>query len=347
MTRSVRFHAFAAVLFPLVAALFLGAQSQSFRDLYRAWREADPNLELDAATLPADALASRARKAASLASAYAAAHAAALKAIAGQQAPNQQWLAANHVQPLPSLAPAADEVRFINRETAGVAASISTFANDPDRAIQQLRQSFQREQEALAAIKTAVAARQQAEDKALQSATAAELAREKATQDFAMLPATLNQSADAVNQESAAWANYYSKLAAAAPAPATQPTPASLSAAATRYAGVWTYNSGAYFGSQPEMVEFTVREDNGHATGSFNGRFTLPAGSTGDPLLRFEFSGELKPGQKQAFKLTTNDGAAGTIVLTPGLAFNELEISFDTDIKPGKVHQGDMILLKQ
>jgi hypothetical protein len=43
----------------------------------------------------------------------------------------------------------------------------------------------------------------------------------------------------------------------------------------------------------------------------------------------------------------TNDGAAGTIELNPGVAFNELEVNFATDIKPGKVHQGDMILLKQ
>ena len=370
MTRAVRRSLFAAGLCLLAAVCYLAAQTnrESYRSLYRAWREADPNLEIDAATAAPDALASRAGKAAQFAASYTAARSAAIKDSAAQQAPNQQWLDANSLQPLPTLASTADEIRFINRESAADAASVSTFANDPDRAIQQLRQAFQREQAALEALRSAIAGRQQAEDRHLKSITAAELARAKAAQEFSFLSSALTESATEMNQESAAWAAYYSKLASAATAPAPPPASAPVSSAPSapasasvapakpsltpvpllRYTGVWSYRVGsAYFGSPPEVVDFTLHEDNGHATGTFYGRFKLPAGSTGDPVLRFEFSGDFMPTVSQTFKFTTHEGAAGTLELTPGVAFNELEVNFTTEIKPGKIHQGDMILLKQ
>ncbi len=371
MTRAARRRAaFAAALCLLSAAWYLAAQTnrESYRNLYRAWREADPNLEIDAGAAAPGALASRAEKAASLASAFTAARSAAIKDTAAAQVPNQQWLDANSLQPLPALAPAPDETRLVNRESAADAASVSTFANDPDRAIQQLRQAFQREQAALQALRSAIANRQQAEDKNLKSVNAAELARAKATQEFSLLSSALNQTVAEMNQESAAWSTYYSRLAAAAakaPSPAAPPAtssvtsppsgttsasaaPAAPSVALPRYTGMWSYRMGsAYFGSQPEVVDFTLHEDKGHATGTFYGRFKIPPGSSGDPVLRFEFSGDFKPTSSQFFKLTTADGASGTLQLNPGIAFNEIEVNFTTDITPGKVHQGDMILLKQ
>lgn len=327
-------------------------------------------LELDAATAPADALASRSEKAAGLAAAYGSAHAATLKDISVQQAQNLQWLSANMVQPLPDLAPAPDEMRFINREAGAVGASAATFANDPDKAIQQLRQAVQREQNALEGLKNAVVDRQQAEDRAIKSVSSAEVSRSKVLQQFTFLSSSLNQSADAMNQETAAWAAYYSKLGdagratVAPPVSATAPRGTGAASSATvaatprqpsitpvpltRYVGVWSYRSGSpFFGSQPEVVDLTVHEENGHATGTFYGRFKLPPGSPGDPVLRFDFSGDFKATLKQTFTLMTADGADGAIELTPGVAFNEIEVNFNTDLKAGKIRQGDTVLLKQ
>lgn len=347
-----------------LAALCVLGQSapNSYRNLYRTWRDADPNLEADAATAPADALASRADKAAPLASAYAAAHAAALKAAADQQMQNLEWLSANVVQPLPDLASGPDEIRFANRESNAVSGSMATFANDPDRAIQQLRQAYQREQAALESLKASIISRQQTEEKAVAAAGAVEQARGRALQTYTFLTSNLSQSADAMNQEFLALASYYSKLAEAAKAP-PEPAPAAPASASVaprpasptpvplaRYVGLWSYRPGPgaqYFGSEPETVDFTVHEANGHATGTFYARFKLGPGSTGDPVLRFEFSGDFKPSLKQSFQLTTAEGASGTVELTPGIAFNELEVNFTTDARPGKVSQADMILLKQ
>lgn len=347
-----------------LAALCLLGQStpNSYRSLYRTWREADPNLELDAATAPAEALASRAGKTASLAASYGSAHAAALKAAGDQHMQNLQWLNANVVQAPPDLASGPDEIRFANRESADVAASVSTFANDPDRAIQQLRTAYEREQSALDALKASIISRQQTEEKAVTATGAAEQARGRALQQYTYLTSNLSQAADAMTQESADLAAYYSKLAEAArapSAPAAPSAPTSSSAAPrppsitpvplARYVGVWSYRPGPgaqYFGAEPERVEFTVREANGHATGSFDARFKISS-STSDPVLHFAFSGDFKPALRQSFKLTTADGVEGTVDLTPGVAFNELEVTFSTDAKPGKVTQGDMILLKQ
>ncbi len=273
------------------------------------------------------------------------------------------------MQPLPELAPAPDEIRFVNREATQVAATAASFANDPDRAIQQLRQAYQREQAALEGLKTSIADRQRAEDKAVKSVPAAEQARARAMQQYTLLSSALTQSVEAMNLETAAWAAYYSKLADAAksfapasppPAPASgssiQPAPAPAVPRApsitpvplTRYVGVWSFRANSpFFGSEPEIVDVVVHEDSGHAAGTFYARFKLPPGGAGDPVLRFEFSGDFKPTLKQTFTLTTNEGASGTVDLNPGVAFNELEVNFTTDLKPGKVHQGDMVLLKQ
>ena len=94
-------------------------------------------------------------------------------------------------------------------------------------------------------------------------------------------------------------------------------------------------------------MDVTVHEENGHATGTFFGRFKLPPGSTGDPVLRFEFSGDFRATFNQTFTVTTSDGATGTIDLIPAGAFNLIEVNFSTAIKAGKIHQGDMLLLKQ
>lgn len=370
----------AALLAFLAGVLCLFAQSTQSRDGYRAayksWREADPTLERDAGTA-GEALAPRTAKAADAAAAYSAARIAFLRDMSDRQAENLRWLRATEVQPLPNLSPAADAIRFANREIGAVGSSASAFANDPDPAIQQLRQAFDREQSALVALKAAVTARQEADAEASRIASAAEQARGKVLEQYPLLASALAQSADAMKQEAAVWAAYYPTLAEASrlpgqpvsgppvsnaptsgvpvasaasigqadpPARAPSITPLPLS----RYVGIWGFQPGNLFhGPEPEIVDVVVHEENGRATGTFYGRFKLPPGSTGDPVLRFNFSGDFRATRNQTFVLQTGDGAKGTVDLIPGGPFNVLEVNFETEIKAGKVHQGDMLLVKQ
>jgi len=102
-----------------------------------------------------------------------------------------------------------------------------------------------------------------------------------------------------------------------------------------------------YHGPQPEFVDLVVREDNGRCEGRMVARFILPPGSAGDPVLRFEFSGEFKNSARQTFPLTTSDGASGTVDLIPGGAFNLLEINVQIAATPGKVRQANVVLIKK
>lgn len=90
-----------------------------------------------------------------------------------------------------------------------------------------------------------------------------------------------------------------------------------------------------------------VREANGHCDGRMVARFVQPPGSSTDPVLRFEFSGEFKSSRVQTFDLQTSDGSKGTIDLIPGSAFNLLEINVQIAAKPGKVSQVNVILIKK
>ena len=63
--------------------------------------------------------------------------------------------------------------------------------------------------------------------------------------------------------------------------------------------------------------------------------------------MRFDFSGALQTTRNQTFALETAEGLKGKIELIPGPAFNLLEVVFETDPKPGKVRQGNFILVKK
>jgi len=102
-----------------------------------------------------------------------------------------------------------------------------------------------------------------------------------------------------------------------------------------------------YHGPQPEFVDLVVHEQNGHADGTLFGRFKLPAGSKDDPVLRFDFTGEFKATRNQTFALETSDGAKGTLELIPGPAFNLIEVNFQTEAKPGKIRQGNVVMVKK
>jgi hypothetical protein len=132
------------------------------------------------------------------------------------------------------------------------------------------------------------------------------------------------------------------------PAPAVVRPPSITTLPLTRYVGIWGYHAGdKFFGSEPEILDLAVHEENGHAKGTFYARFKVARGSSNDPVLRFDFSGDFTPNRIQSFKLETSDGAMGTIDLIPGGPFNVLEVKFNTEIRPGKVHQGDVLLVKQ
>ncbi len=116
----------------------------------------------------------------------------------------------------------------------------------------------------------------------------------------------------------------------------------------SRYTGAWTFpDGGLSHGPQPQFLDLVVHEENGHASGTLFARFKVPAGSKDDPVLRFDFTGEFRNSRNQVFALETSDGAKGTIELIPGPAFNLLEVNFLTDAKPGKIRQGNVVLVKK
>ena len=66
-----------------------------------------------------------------------------------------------------------------------------------------------------------------------------------------------------------------------------------------------------------------------------------------NPVVRFDFLGELKNTRNQVFTLETSDGAKGSIELIPGPAFNLLEVNFQTEPKAGKIRQANVVLVKK
>ena len=49
----------------------------------------------------------------------------------------------------------------------------------------------------------------------------------------------------------------------------------------------------------------------------------------------------------QRFAITTSSGLTGTLEMIPGPAFNLLGVNFNIDDKPGTIHQGNFIPIKQ
>jgi hypothetical protein len=212
--------------------------------------------------------------------------------------------------------------------------------------------------------------------------SAIEQARAKALEQYQGALGAISGSETSLDKETAAWAAYYQKLAQGARGAAPQSVAPTVStttalppggpaaggpaaggpAAVTptrapsitplplaRYTGAWTYPTvgGMFHGPEPEFVDFVVHEQNGHADGTLYARFKLPPGSAGDPLVRFDFSGDFKNTRNQSFNLMTSDGARGTVDLIPGTAFNLLEVTFQTEPRAGKIRAGDLLLVKK
>lgn len=364
----------------LAVALCLMAQSgrESYRAAYRAWREAEPTLELDAAKT-SDALAVRTSYAASAEAKYSADRAAFLRKLTEAYSPKALSLE-TPVVPAASIAPAAQLQRFASGETVTVNANIAAFAKDTDPGILPLKQALNQERSALAALNTAIGTRQKAEDRVAQNAGAMERGRAIALEKQQAVLASITDAAASLEREDVAWLAYYQKLAESARV-AIEPQPAATPVVAepvpvvpvpgppvvsgpvsngpppvviaplplARYVGTWAYSKigGSFHGAEPEALDLIVHEENGKASGTLAARFKLPAGSTGDPAVHFEFSGDLRTNRIQTFALVADDGAKGTIELIPGNAFNLLEVNFQMEARPGKIHLGDVLLVKQ
>jgi len=335
-----------------VVCMFAASTRDSYRAAYRAWRQTDPALERDAAGSGAT-LQSRIAAVASQAAKYGAERSAYLRDSAGEQ---EHSLAFVETSP-PELADATRGVREnVTAETAVVKRNLSTFANDPDPAIQRLKAMLDRENSALAALANAVSERQSAAESAKSAGAPAEQARVKALNALHEAVSGMKLAADESDREATAWSEYYRKLAdtarpetvPAAPTPVAPVRPPITPVPLPRYVGAWTFPSGGlYHGTQPEFLDLVVHEENGRADGTLFARFKIAPGSKDDPVLRFDFSGDFKNTRNQVFALETSDGAKGTIELIPGSAFNLLEVNFQTEPRPGKVRQGNVLLVKK
>jgi len=353
-----------ALLWMVLAAMMLCAQSgrDSYRDAYRAWREADPNLERDAATGGAQ-LGVRADRVTAEAAKYCEERRAFLDRFARESEQKLAWLEIP-TEAAPALPAGATD--YISTRTAAVRRGIDKVANDPDPRIQQVRSMLERENIALSALSAAMAARQKAAEQVDLAMGAIEPARLKALELNRAFAAGTKLTGQGAAAEATAWGEYYRKLSDGArgvsatgpvssliPSRPADPGPRSAPSVAplplVRYTGDWTYPAkGLYHGPQPEFVDLVVREDNGRCDGRMVARFILPPGSPADPVLRFEFSGEFRNStRQQTFPLTTGDGAKGTIDLIPGGAFNLLEINVQIAANPGKIRQANVVLIKK
>jgi hypothetical protein len=350
----------------MAAALCASAQSNrdAYRDAYRVWRETDPTIEQDAVAGTA-ALTPRTERAAEKAAKYGAARLAFLQQLDTENSAALSSLE-NAAPGDPASVTPLSIGQLLSLETDATAHYVEIFAKDQDPGIQQLRQAHEQEHSALVALTGAVEERAKATAASQAAAGAVEQALLKVIEQNRQLMDSLKQTAEQTNAATAAWAEYYQKLAeapqssaktestgvnVARPAnPAPRPAAPSVTPVPlVRYTGAWTYpeTNRLFHGAEPQVIDLTVNEESGKASGTLVARFKLAPGSSGDPVLRFEFSGEFKSTRNQVFPLITSDGAKGTIELIPGPAFNLLEVNFQTEPRPGKVQQGNVMLVKQ
>ena len=349
-----------------LAALMLFAQStrDAYHEAYKAWHQADPSLERDAATAGAP-IGARADRVAAEAARYYAERRSFLEQSSHENGDKLAWLAAPPPEPGTPRTQAAND--YVGTETGTVRKAIEGFKGDPDPAIQQVRNMLERENLALGALSASLADRDHAGAEVDAAVAAVDEAWRKAFGRDREIAALAVKSAASVEQERSAWVEYYRTFSDAArdatsdaargvtadggvsrpaePAPRPSITPLPLA----RYTGDWIFpqTDGMYHGAPPEFIDLVVREDNGHCDGRMVGRFKLPAGSPGDPIVRFEFKGDFKNTRVQTFDLVTSNGSHGTIDLIPGPAFNLLEINVQIAAQPGKIRQANAVLVKK
>jgi hypothetical protein len=117
----------------------------------------------------------------------------------------------------------------------------------------------------------------------------------------------------------------------------------------SRVTGSWVFpqTGGLYHGPQADTAALEVKEEGGQVSGILDARFWPFGEITAVTTLHLDFSGTPGTGRVLSFPLVTKEGAKGNIELIPGPAFNLLEINFYTERKPGKISQGNLLLLKK
>jgi len=337
----------------------------AYRQAYNIWQQAQANLERDAGT-GGDPQVAQADRAAAAVGSFEATRVAYLKSAAAEAIERRKILKAPATRSSPDLMPpSVGNLATVELQT--VTRAIARFATDKDPAIQQLRQSMERERVALAALMDTIQARQKTVAATSAAAVALEQARAKTSAAFDDQSSQLSQTVAQMEKEGAAWAQYYDKLAGAIqipnatapePAPPVSTAPSVLTEAPrnesispvplVRYVGEWNYPvaNGIFHGAQPESVDLEVHENNGHAGGTLKMRFK-PSPGVKDPTLQFTFKGDIAATPTQKFTLMTSDGTPGSIELIPGPAFNLLEVNFQTDPRANKIRGGNFILLKK
>ena len=358
IVRAAPFALLTAVCIYLAGGLIAQTGREGYREAFDAWQQAHAHLERDAGT-GGTALVQQADRAASAASIFETIRANYLKSAAQEAAQRRQLLQAAPTLPPANLAPPA-VAATVTRELQTVTRAIARFAEDKDRGIQQLRTSLERERDALTALNASIQTREKTVAAIAEAGAVLEQARAKTAEAFGDQASQLTQTVTQIEKENAAWTAYYEKLTqtiqiasvvparlnSAPAAPRTEPVP---SVPLARYVGAWTFPNvnGIFHGARPEFVDLVVHEQNGHADGTLFGRFTLPAGSAGDPLVRFDFAGDFGTSASQRFQLVSSDGMHGTVELIPGPAFNLLEVNFLIDPQPNKIRSGNFILVKK
>lgn len=344
----------------LLISLGVGLVGQTGREAYRqaygVWQERGTNLEHDAGT-GGPAQIAQADRAATAAASFEATRLAYLKSVVRDATERRKILATPATRSSPELTPqavadmASAELRTVNR-------TIAKFADDKDRAIQQLRQSLERERVALTALNESIQIRQKAVVATSEASDALEQARVRTAQAFSDQASQLSKALEQLVMEGDAWAEYYDKLARGIQAANEPPRAVALTGPTendsfpriprVRFVGSFVYPmvNGVFHGTQPVSVELEVHDQNGHADGTLVGRFK-PAPGAADPDLRFRFEGDFGTAPTQKFKLTTSDGTTGTLELIPGPAFNLLEVNFQIDPQPNKIRTGNFILVKK
>ena len=342
---------------------------QAYQEAFRNWRQADPGLERDAATA-GTALEARSQKVAQEAAKYATARKAFLDLQQGTMDASGRSLEPVAAAP---VAPELTRNAELGVATASSAASssIQAIGSDPDRGLQQLRQSIEQERAALTILGSAIQDRQTAIATATKTSEAVEQGRTKLADHYQSLAMALQQASQETSRQGSAWADYYRTLSDGArgvqpggappvsgvvtgvrpvnPAPAAPSGRSIAPVPLSRYVGAWTYplRNTLFQGAEPEFADLVVHEENGQAAGTLYARFKLPPGSSGDPILRFDFVGSFQNARSQSFSLETSEGAKGTIELIPGPAFNLLEVNFTTEARPRKVRQANFLLVKR
>jgi hypothetical protein len=185
----------------------------AYREAYDVWRKAHAELERDAATGGPEQVA-QADRAGAAAASFEATRIAHLKSSAEEAAQRRQAIIFQNALTRPSanLEPQAAP-GLVASELQTDTRTIARFADDKDRGIQQFRQALEREKVALTALRDSIQVSQKTAAATSAAGAALEESRVKAAQAFGDQAAPLSQTLEQLEKESAAWSDYYEKLA--------------------------------------------------------------------------------------------------------------------------------------